>query len=137
MRDRIGRRELIAGAALAAAAGCAPATRPAASVRPLTDAPFYGRIGQIKSAPGARDRLVYLLLEGSANLPGCLSYIVAIDPADPDSIWITEAWDSEASHKASLVLPQVREAIDKARPIIAGFGESRVVAPVGGLGLRD
>ena len=40
-------------------------------------------------------------------MPGCLSYIVATDPADANAIWITEAWDSKASHDASLSLPQV------------------------------
>lgn len=101
-----------------------------------SDAPFYGLIGQIRATPGMRDRLIYLLLDGSSNMPGCLSYIVSTDPNDADAIWVTEAWDSEASHKASLALPAVREAITKARPIIAGFGESRVVAPVGGIGLQ-
>ncbi|MBA3678175.1 MAG: antibiotic biosynthesis monooxygenase [Sphingosinicella sp.] len=90
----------------------------------------------MSAVPGKRDRLIYLLLDGASNMPGCLSYIVAIDPNDADGIWITEAWDSEASHKASLTLPAVREAIEKARPIIAGFGESRVITPVGGVGLR-
>ena len=31
-------------------------------------------------------------------MPGCLSYVVATDPAEPNGIWITEAWDSQASH---------------------------------------
>ncbi|WP_409264074.1 hypothetical protein [Pseudomonas aeruginosa] len=47
-------------------------------------------------------------------------------------MWITEVWKDEASHKASLQLPQVQEAIRKARPIIAGFGARAEVSPVGG-----
>ena len=70
-------------------------------------------------------------------MPGCLSYVVAKDPADPDGIWITEVWDSEASHKASLELPAVQAVIAKARPLIAGFESGTVTEPVGGLGCRS
>jgi quinol monooxygenase YgiN len=64
-----------------------------------------------------------------------LSYVVAKDPADANAIWITEVWDSEASHKASLALPAVQAAIAKARPMIAGFGERFITTPIGGFGL--
>jgi quinol monooxygenase YgiN len=96
---------------------------------------MYGLIGKMMSAPGRRDDLITLLLDGSASMPGCLSYIVAADATDPNAIWITEAWDSEASHQASLSLPQVKEAIAKGRPLIAGFGERFVTTPLGGHGL--
>lgn len=96
---------------------------------------MYGLIGKMKAAAGQRDALVAILLEGIGAMPGCLSYIVAHDPADADAIWITEAWDSEASHKASLALPQVRDAIAKARPLIASFESHVVTQPVGGHGL--
>jgi quinol monooxygenase YgiN len=68
-------------------------------------------------------------------MPGCLSYIVATDASDANAIWITEAWDSKASHDASLSLASVKEAIAKARPLIAGFGDRAVTTPVGGHGL--
>jgi quinol monooxygenase YgiN len=68
-------------------------------------------------------------------MPGCLSYVVARDPGDPDVIWVSEAWDSAESHKASLKLPQVEAAIAKARPLIAGFDMSVPTEPVGGVGL--
>jgi len=96
---------------------------------------MYGLIGRMQAAPGQREVLLALLLEGSGGMPGCLSYVVARDPQDPDGIWITEVWDSAQSHKASLSLPQVQAAIAKARPIIAGFSDSHETAPVGGIGL--
>ena len=65
-------------------------------------------------------------------MPGCLSHIVTKDPADADAIWITEVWDNADSHQASLSLPGVRDAISRARPIIAGFGERIVTEPVDG-----
>ncbi len=96
---------------------------------------MFGMLGRMKSVAGQREALLSILLDGSAAMPGCLSYIVAKDLADPDAIWITEAWDSEASHKASLGLPQVQAAIARGKPLIAGFGERFVTMPVGGHGL--
>ncbi len=96
---------------------------------------MYGLIGKMIATPGQRDALIDILLEGISEMPGCLSYIVARDPADADAIWITEVWDSQDSHAASLRLPSVQAAIARARPIIAGFGDSIVTVPVGGHGL--
>ena len=96
---------------------------------------MYGLIGRMMATPGRRDELIGILVEGVSGMPGCLSYIVAKDPADADAIWITEVWAGQASHEASLALPTVREAIARGRPLIAGFGERTVTEPVGGHGL--
>ncbi|MDM7922031.1 MAG: putative quinol monooxygenase [Pyrinomonadaceae bacterium] len=96
---------------------------------------MYGLIGKMKTAEGKRDELVKILLEGTDKMPGCLSYIIANDPADPNAIWITEVWDSKANHEASLKLPSVQAAIAKGRPMITGFGERFETEPVGGHGL--
>ncbi len=96
---------------------------------------MYGLIGNMKAYPGQRDALVAILLEGVSGMPGCKSYVVAHDPADPDAIWITEIWDSADSHKASLALPSVRAAITRGKPLIASFDAHFETAPVGGHGL--
>lgn len=96
---------------------------------------MFGLIGMMQSVPGARDRLIAILLEGTGAMPGCLSYVMARDPADENAIWITEVWDSEESHRASLALPPVQQAIAAGRPLIAGFGSRTVTEPVGGHGL--
>ena len=96
---------------------------------------MYGLIGKMLAAPGQRDTLVEILVEGTTAMPGCQSYIVATDLDDENAIWITEVWDDEASHKGSLALPAVQTAIAKARPMIAGFGERIITRPVGGAGL--
>ena len=98
-------------------------------------AAMYGLIGKMNATPGQREGLIAILLEGTTKMPGCLSYIIAKDATDADAIWITEVWDTEASHKGSLGLPDVQAAIAKARPMIAGFGERFVTTPVGGAGL--
>jgi quinol monooxygenase YgiN len=96
---------------------------------------MYGLIGKMLAQPGKRDELVAILMVGTDAMPGCRSYVIARDPTNADAIWITEVWDSQASHQASLQLPAVQQAIAKARPIIAGFGERFETEPVGGLGI--
>lgn len=97
---------------------------------------MYGLIGKMKASPGKRDELIATLLEGVNDMPGCRSYVVAEDPKDADGIWITEVWDSQESHRASLLLPVVQHAIARAKPIIAGFDQSFETRPVGGYGLK-
>jgi quinol monooxygenase YgiN len=96
---------------------------------------MYGLIGKMIAVSEKRDDLIGILMEGAKGMPGCLSYIIARDRSDPDAIWITEVWDSQASHDASLSLPSVQQAIAQGRPLIAGFAESFVTEPVGGQGL--
>ena len=78
---------------------------------------MYGLIGKINATPGQREALAAILLQSGDAMPGCLSYIVAADPADANALWVTEVWDSQASHQASLSLPAVQAAIAKGRPM--------------------
>ena len=96
---------------------------------------MYGLFGKMKAAPGKREQLAAILLEGTTAMPGCLSYVVARDPADPDALWITEVWASKQDHAASLTLPAVRDAIARGRPLIASFDEQHTTEPLGGVGL--
>ena len=96
---------------------------------------MYGLIGKMTAIPGQRDALTAILLESLGTMPGCLSYIVAHDPADGSAIWVTEVWIDEASHRASLQVPEVKEAIRRGMPLIATFDDVKVTAPVGGVGL--
>ncbi|UUP17920.1 putative quinol monooxygenase [Nitratireductor thuwali] len=96
---------------------------------------MFGLIGKMRAQPGQRDALIAILLESTGGMPGCLSYVVARDEGEEDAIWITEVWDGEDSHKASLSLPQVQAAIARARPLIAGFDSRIRTVPAGGAGL--
>ncbi len=125
----IGRRRVVAG-------GLAGAALPIASQTVERPKAMYGLIGQMLAAPGKRDDLLAILREGTADMPGCLSYVLATDPGNPEAIWITEVWTDTAAHAASLTLPAVQAAIAKARPIIAGFPQRFETTPVGGHGLK-
>ena len=96
---------------------------------------MYGIIGKMIVSPNKRDALTAILLKGVSGMPGCLSYVVANDATDADALWVTEVWDSQESHQASLSLPSVQAAIAEGRPLIVGFGERFETTPVGGHGL--
>lgn len=96
---------------------------------------MYGLIGKFLAAPGKREELIAIMLEGSVPMAGCLSYVIARDPASTDGIWITEVWDNKDNHAASLGIPEVKATIARAMPLIAGFGERFETEPLGGVGL--
>ncbi len=96
---------------------------------------MFGLIGKMTAVAGRRDELAAILLEGTEAMPGCLSYVVAADPAEPDALWITEVWENRESHQASLALPAVQAAIARGRPLIAGMSHRVETLPLGGYGL--
>ena len=98
---------------------------------------MYGIIGKMMANDGKRDELIAILLDGTKDMPGCLSYVIARDQADDNALWITEVWESKAQHEASLSLESVQQAISAGRPLIAGFGERFETSPVGGHGLSQ
>ncbi len=98
----------------------------------------YGYIGTMKTTPGRRDDVLAILLEGVGDLPaaGCDAYVVSTSDADPDLIHVVEVWESKAHHEASLQLPEVRESIARAMPMLTGEFTSQELRVVGGLGVE-
>lgn len=96
---------------------------------------MYGLMGRILAVPGSRDELASILMPGPDGMPGCLSYIVATDPQNPDALWVTEVWVDQAAHRASLQLESVQAAIARGRPLIAGFDNRVETTVLGGIGL--
>lgn len=96
---------------------------------------MYGLIGKMLATEGNRSELAQILINGVAGMPGCLSYVVAEDKSDENALWITEVWESQEHHTASLTLPSVQDAIAQGRPLIAGFGERFETTPLGGYGI--
>ena len=59
---------------------------------------MHGLIGKIIAVEGKRDALIAILLEGTQEMPGCLSYIVARDAADAaNAALATKPRDKNAS----------------------------------------
>lgn len=96
---------------------------------------MYGLIVKITILPGRRDDLIELLQQSSRAMPGCSSYVIAKDVSNPDVLWITEVWESQAAHDASLTLRAVQDAIPHIRPLIAQLEKFAVTEPVAGAAL--
>lgn len=97
---------------------------------------MYGLIGKMIAIEGKRDELMQILLAALENMPGCLSYIVTKDTQDENVFWVTEVWQDQESHQASLGLPTVQTALEKGRSMIAGFGDRFETTPIGGKGIE-
>jgi len=92
---------------------------------------MYGLIVKLTSASGRRDELIDVLGgEDSHTVAGCLSFIVAEDTRDEDVLWVTEVWESEASHRASLELPPARVGRPAIETLVAGYERVAVTRPV-------
>lgn len=93
---------------------------------------IHGRLG---AKPGKRDELLDILAENdrSEPMPGCRLYVISVDETDLDGIWVTEIWESEAAHQASLQLDTVKERISRAMPLIdvTGIRQQRLDARAG------
>jgi quinol monooxygenase YgiN len=96
---------------------------------------MWGMIAKITVLPGKRDEMIGILKSSAANMPGCFSYVVAKDATDENVMWVTEVWDSQASHDASLSLPAVKEAVPRGKALVASFERPAVTIPVWGVGL--
>jgi len=95
---------------------------------------MYGLIVKLTAVAGKRNEMIKLLTGAAVDMPGCSSYVVAKDSVDENVIWVTEVWDSQASHDASLSLPAVKNAIPQSKPLVAAFDRIAVTIPVGGIG---
>jgi quinol monooxygenase YgiN len=103
----------------------------------MSSTKWFGYINAIRVRPGHREEVVAILLGGLEGLRqvGCLQYTVAVEPEDEMTIRVTEVWESEDAHEASLQLPGTKEAIARAMPLLTGEFEAVVTEVRGGLGL--
>jgi quinol monooxygenase YgiN len=94
---------------------------------------MHGLINRFTAHPGQRDAAMASMLSDVGPLDGCLSFVVARDPAHPDAFYLTEVWASPAHHQASLARPGVKASLDVLIPLIADWGTEVVTEPVGGI----
>jgi quinol monooxygenase YgiN len=82
----------------------------------------WGNMGSLKVLDGKRDELVAILTRYKPELAaaGCLVYEVGTNPSTPDRVYVLEVWESAESHRASLGLGSVRDALHEAVPLLDG-----------------
>ena len=96
----------------------------------------YGLHGKLQATEGKGRELADILLEASRLVldGSCHLYLVSLDEATPDAVWVTEVWDSKEEHDASLQDPAVRNLIGRAMPLIGEPPvQGQVLKVLGGL----
>lgn len=99
---------------------------------------LYGLFGKFIAGAGQRDALVANLLRAAdlmRSVPACLLYVVNTSESEPDAVWVSEIWQDQASHGASLSMPGVRDLVQSTMPLLARAPEGLRFTPVGGKGL--
>lgn len=99
----------------------------------------YGYQGKLKAKAGKGAELAEILLEAAESISGvqgCHMYMVSLDAADRDVIWVTEVWDSKEDHDNSLKASGVKELIGRAMPLFeAQPQKGQELEIIGGYGL--
>lgn len=99
---------------------------------------LHGLFGKLIAVDGQRDALAANLLRAAElmkSVPGCLLYIINTSDSEPNAVWVTEIWQDEASHGASLSMPGVRDLIKSTMPLLKSAPEGTKFTPLGGKGL--
>jgi quinol monooxygenase YgiN len=97
--------------------------------------PKFAMFAKVIAKPGQRDAILEILLAASRQpMSGCDMYIVSTAPSEPDSVYVYEAWRTQADHDSSLAIESVKALVEKAKPLIAGF-EGVKLDVIGGKGL--
>lgn len=94
--------------------------------------------GKITTVDDKRDDLVAILLEAAEAMNAlneCEVYIVSVKDEQPNAVWVTEIWQDELAHQASLKLDSVKTLIQRGRPLILGMETIETFVPRGGKGL--
>lgn len=94
---------------------------------------MYGLIVKLTIVPGRRQEVIDVLSVGSRDMPGCFSYVIAKDVADENVLWVTEVWDSQGSHDASLSLRAVQAMIPQLKPLIVSLEKVAITEPAAGI----
>lgn len=95
--------------------------------------------GKLTAQPGLASELAKVLLEASqlvSRAKGCQLYLISKAADDPQSVYITEVWNSKEDHDNSLNLDGVKQLISQAIPMLAFPPEKGMEMEVlGGYGL--
>lgn len=101
--------------------------------------PEVSRYAKATAKPGKGDALADAMLRVAETLeaaPGCLLYIVNRSPAEPDTVWVTELWRSQADLEAALKLDSARALMPEVMDLVEGPFELIDLEPLGGVGHR-
>lgn len=98
------------------------------------------RFVKFTAHPGQGDALAAELLavaEDAREAKGCQSYLIHRETANPDVVWVSERWASQAASDASLqqARDDAPERIERTKALLAAAPEVIGLDPLGGLGM--
>lgn len=102
---------------------------------------MVGRYVRFTAAAGHGDQLGRLLLEVAAavrDVPGCRLYAINRQRDAPETIWVTELWDSQEQVDAALEVLATdtgRARLDEIMALLDGPPQRTDLEPLGGLGV--
>jgi len=95
--------------------------------------------GKMNAKAGKSDELIDILLQASkfvSTTKGCKLYVVGKDEQEKEAVYVTEIWESKEDHDLSLKIPEVRELIMRAMPILDGAPtKGQELELLGGVGI--
>jgi quinol monooxygenase YgiN/mannose-6-phosphate isomerase-like protein (cupin superfamily) len=97
-----------------------------------------GRYVKFRAQQGQGAALAERLLQVARSLeeaPGCELYAINRTAGEPDTVWVTEIWRSQADVDASLDSEEAKAQIAEVLPTLAGPPERIDLEPLGGAGL--
>jgi len=87
----------------------------------------YGYIGKLKAIEGKGNELREILSKASEHLksdPTCHLYLVSMKADEPETVYVTEVWESKEDQENSLKDETVKGLIGQAMPILDGMPEA-------------
>jgi quinol monooxygenase YgiN/mannose-6-phosphate isomerase-like protein (cupin superfamily) len=89
--------------------------------------------------PGAGAELAAVMLRVAETLeaaPGCELYIINRSPTEPDTVWVTELWRTQADLEGALELESAKALMPEVMDLVGGPVEHIDLEPLGGVGHR-
>lgn len=93
----------------------------------------FGMQVALTAQKGRGGELAIIMLKASelvTSMSGCHAYIVQLSVKDENRILITEVWESQATHQASLANPDVLALVSQAKPLITDM-QHEIGKPLG------
>jgi quinol monooxygenase YgiN len=102
---------------------------------------MVGRYVRFPPQPGRGDELAALMTDVARSLTGtagCRLYAANRDATEPETVWITELWNSQADVDASLAVLQTdagKARLAEVMALLAGPPQRTDLEPLGGVGI--
>jgi quinol monooxygenase YgiN len=98
---------------------------------------YYGKQVRFTARHGRGDALAEHLIAAGEDLKaetGCLLFLTSRTPDNPDVVWLTEVWVSEAAHDEVTQRERARQAREEGAALVDGVQET-MLDVLGGKGV--